>query len=185
MKNSGGKTTVKVLYHGSPNDFRRFDSRTIRRSSILGYGFYLTNAPEVAEWYCGRHGEYDVGFIYKVKCQLGRPLSVENLTLSRNTVTDIVIQIEKQTPLVEGVSNLSLENESTALRRAVEYLMSKISDLDIFNELITRTGTPALVVQTFRNHGYNYAIKSQEHDDIYVFFDERDLHINFQRQIIV
>ena len=163
-----------TLYHGSPKLFNKFDERTVRRGDF-GYGFYLTTDSKTAQKYSGQSGTK--GFVYTVKCFLNQALSAEKVTIPSEILKEIIEHIDQQSNLLNDFDEIELVGKESVLDYATELLGSNESDIDIFNELITLTDNAKLVVQAFREKGYNYAEIKRKFEHTYLFFDKKDLNI--------
>lgn len=163
-----------TLYHGSPKLFNKFDERTVRRGDF-GYGFYLTTDSKTAQKYSGQSGTR--GFVYTVKCFLNQDLSAEKVTIQTNDLKEIIEHIDQKSNLLNDFDEIELVGKDTVLDYATELLGKSESDIDIFNELITLTDNAKVVVQAFREKGYNYAEIKREFEHTYLFFDKKDLNI--------
>lgn len=163
-----------TLYHGSPKLFSKFDERTIQRGDF-GYGFYLTTDSKTAQKYSGQSGTK--GFVYTVKCFLNQALSAEKVTIPSEVLKEIIEVIDQKSNLLNDFDEIKLVGKESVLDYATELLGKNESDIDIFNELITLTNNAKLVVQAFREKGYNYAEIKREFEHTYLFFDKKDLNI--------
>lgn len=163
-----------ALYHGSPKLFNKFDERTVRRGDF-SYGFYLTTDSKTAQKYSGQSGTK--GFVYTVKCFLNQALSAEKVTIPSEILKEIIEIIDQKSNLLNDFDEIELVGKESVLNYATELLGKNESDIDIFNECITLTNNAKLVVQAFREKGYNYTEIQREFEHTYLFFDKKDLNI--------
>jgi hypothetical protein len=83
----------KIWYHGSPVDFEAFELQQIPTvGTNMGFGVYLTDDGTRAERYTGN----DNGIVYTVDFEPGREMFFDELTLSRDEITELVGNIAKQ-----------------------------------------------------------------------------------------
>lgn len=72
---------------------------------------------------------------------------------------------------------IEIVGKESVLDYATKLLGKNESDIDIFNECINLTNNAKVVVQAFREKGYNYAEIIREFEHTYLFFDKKDLNI--------
>ena len=137
---------------------------------------------KTAQKYSGQNGTR--GFVYTVKCFLNQALSAEKVTIPSKNLKEIIKHIDQKSNLLNDFDEIELVGKKSVLDYATELLGKNESDIDILNECITLTDNAKVVVQAFREKGYNYAEIKREFEHTYLFFDKKDLNIINHVEII-
>lgn len=90
LKDENGN--LKVLYHGTPNEFTQFNYDFIgTNGTAFGKGFYLTDDINIAKSYTG-----DNGNVMELYANITNPMSLKEITISKNDFKKFVSEIAKQ-----------------------------------------------------------------------------------------
>ena len=106
IRNEDGK--LKVMYHGSPNDFTVFDKKKARSSGYYGKGFYFSDSESYANTY-GRN--------YKVYLNIKNPLQPGEHNITRQQMRKFIQAIAKDEDY--GIDNYGYDATVTSVLNEV------------------------------------------------------------------
>ena len=91
LKDDNGN--LKVLYHGTPNEFTQFNYDFIgSNGTALGKGFYLTDSRDIASGYVGESGK-----IMELYANIEKPLSLTEKNITKAKYKKFVKAVDKAT----------------------------------------------------------------------------------------
>ena len=133
-----------VVYHGSNNEFTKFDTARIGSSTGTsdGRGFYFTTDKDYANSF-GKHGN-----VLSVFLNIDNPLSLKEKTITKRQLFDIIKRIDEKEVAADGehwfISNYANYYDvgiDGAIREAAEseYPYSD-NDVELVNSLISASG---------------------------------------------
>ena len=94
--------TPKVMYHGSPAQFSRFDRKKAKSSGLYGRGFYFTDSDSHAKTY---------GNTYSVYLNIRNPLQSGNTTVTRQQVRSYLEAVaENEDYSIENYGNYDVDS---------------------------------------------------------------------------
>lgn len=143
------KATKKSVYHGSPSDFKVFDTaRMGQNGTSEGKGHYFTTNISVAESYAQK------GYLYTVDLQ-GKELSGKRLTITPEEYLHIVEYLDGYLDNMTDVAYYGLEH---ARQEAVKHEYNNATDdADLISGMCNMHGSAQDVLQAFYDLlGYGY-----------------------------
>lgn len=120
FKNSKAKDkngNLKVLYHGTPNNFTRFNYDFIgNNGTAIGKGFYLTDSKDVASGYTG-----ETGNVMEVYTNITNPMSLDKKNITKADLKKFIQQLSsKDEYYLWDYGDLSSESYNSVLDKAVD-----------------------------------------------------------------
>lgn len=120
FKNSKAKDkngNLKVLYHGTPNNFTRFNYDFIgNNGTAIGKGFYLTDSKDVASGYTG-----ETGNVMEVYANITNPMSLDKKNITKADLKKFIQQLSsKDEYYLWDYGDLSSESYNSVLDKAVD-----------------------------------------------------------------
>lgn len=167
-----GDSIVSVkVYHGSPNNFVEFDYQRIgTQGSSEGHGFYFTTDLETAKHYA------ENGWLYEADFHGTKPLSLEELTIDKDTFRKILEEIHKSgNDYLSNWGDIDFDGYETALNYAVDgmyYEGPGANDVDLVAGLINSAGSAELVYRMlYEKFGFDHipAHRESDHPDHTVY----------------
>lgn len=156
--------TQSPLYHGSMALFDDFNLDNIGQNGrAQGIGIYLTPDKEVAEVYSEKNQQ--PGYLYTVKVNLENSLSLDDLTLTRSDISNILetLQDNDETDILSNFGDINYEGFNEIKQKALDLLLQNIDDIDLYNELVNITGNQGAVAQAFYDVGhYTHCIAEEQ-----------------------
>ena len=132
VRNDNGE--LKVVYHGSPNDFTEFSYDFLGKNGTCeGKGFYFTDKKEIADTY-GEKGK-----VYKVYLNITKPLSSQKLTITKANLKKFIKALDPDgNNYLTNYGDVQYEGYNYVLNEAVnnEYESSD-NDVDLISVIAT------------------------------------------------
>ena len=132
------------LYHGTPNDFTKFNYDKLgTNGTLLGKGFYLTDDINVGEAYANKG---DNGKIMKLYADIQKPLKWGEKSISKSQYKDFVEAINKETngTLFADYSGEYSEKGSNQYNSTLNDILMDYEyggdDIDLISGLLNSTG---------------------------------------------
>lgn len=148
-----------MVYHGSPAQFEQFDySKMGTQGTQEGKGFYFTDTPRIAKGYA------QGGFLYSVNWKGIKPLSSENLTITRNEFKEYLIELDKQTDYLSNWGDVEYEGLSKVLESALsgEYRYAE-NDVDLICGVANASGSEETALRlAYEILGFDSIVTSAE-----------------------
>ena len=154
---------LKVVYHGSPEDFTQFSLDYLGANGTAeGYGFYFTDQKSIAEGYSqGREGQRNpenTGSLFEVYLDIKKPLSDERVTMSRAEFKKFIREMDKQVdedgePLefLANYGDVSFEGLNAVVNTVMETEYDgSSSDVDMIHSIINGSGSMETVFKVLR-----------------------------------
>lgn len=174
--------TLKVLYHGTPNDFTKFSYDKLgTNGTLLGKGFYLTDDINVAKAYASK-GEK--GKVMELYADIKKPLKWGEKSISKQQYKSFVESINEITngTLFADYSGEYSEKGSTQYNSTLNDILMDYEyggdDIDLVSGILNTTGMSW-------NKGYKILKDTTGYDGIIVTTDvydsgEGNVYIPFQ-----
>lgn len=154
---------LKVVYHGSPEDFTQFSLDYLGANGTAeGYGFYFTDQKSIAEGYSqGREGQRNpenTGSLFEVYLDIKKPLSDERVTMSRAEFKKFIREMDKQVdedgePLefLANYGDVSFEGLNAVVNTVMETEYDgSSSDVNMIHSIINGSGSMETVFKVLR-----------------------------------
>lgn len=173
---------LKVLYHGTPNDFTKFSYDKLgTNGTLLGKGFYLTDDINVAKAYANRDGN---GKVMELYADIKKPLKWGEKSISKQQYKSFVESINETTngTLFADYSGEYSEKGSTQYNSTLNDILMDYEyggdDIDLVSGILNTTGMSW-------NKGYQILKDTTGYDGIIVTTDvydsgEGNVYIPFQ-----
>lgn len=173
---------LKVLYHGTPNDFTKFSYDKLgTNGTLLGKGFYLTDDINVAKAYASK-GEK--GKVMELYADIKKPLKWGEKSISKQQYKSFVESINEITngTLFADYSGEYSEKGSTQYNSTLNDILMDYEyggdDIDLVSGILNTTGMSW-------NNGYKILKDTTDYDGIIVTTDvydsgEGNVYIPFQ-----
>lgn len=173
---------LKVLYHGTPNDFTKFSYNKLgTNGTLLGKGFYLTDDINVAKGYASK-GEK--GKVMELYVDIKKPLKWGEKSISKQQYKSFVESINEITngTLFADYSGEYTEKGSTQYNSTLNDILMDYEyggdDIDLVSGILNTTGISW-------NKGYKILKDTTGYDGIIVTTDvydsgEGNVYIPFQ-----
>lgn len=145
-----------LVYHGSPNNFDRFDYSRIRTNGTSeGVGFYFTDNKSIATGYGQK------GYLYTVELKGNKALSDNYKTITENELKKLMIALDDETDYLSNYGDVNFEGYENVLNTALQSEYNNCdTDTEILGSLYNSCGENEIVVTLFYELlGYDY-IKS-------------------------
>lgn len=171
FKNSKAKDkngNLKVLYHGTPNNFTSFNYDFIgNNGTAIGKGFYLTDSKDIASGYTGENGN-----IMKVYANITKPMSLEEKNITKSELKKFIKEISSNDEYyLWDYGDLNSESYNSVLDKAVDsnYEYSD-NDVDLIHGVLnTSTLSWEESFRLLKNVlGYDGIIKDYGEHTVYV-----------------
>lgn len=136
LKDDNGN--LKVLYHGTPNDFTQFNYDFIESNgTALGKGFYLTDSKDVANGYTGKNGK-----VMELYAVIEKPLSLTEKNIKKAQYKKFVKAVDKATKgeYLSNYGEVEYEGYNTVLNRALEDFRYDDNDVDLIHGVLNASG---------------------------------------------
>ena len=166
------------LYHGSTEKFEQFSLDHLGKNGrAQGLGVYLTPNIDIAAMYTGvSEFEDRKGYLYTVFTALENSLSLNEITLSREELSDIVDELHEQSNFLDNYGDVHYSGYDQVHDEALELLLnSNNSDVDLLNDLAQTVGSNELVAEVFyKVGGYTHAVAYKQTrlcDDVVIVFN--------------
>lgn len=173
---------LKVLYHGTPNDFTKFSYDKLgTNGTLLGKGFYLTDDINVAKAYANK-GEQ--GKVMELYADIKKPLKWGETTITKQQFRSFVETVNQATEgrLFADYSGEYSEKGSTQYNSTLNDILMDYEyggdDIDLVSGILNETGMSW-------NKGYKILKDTTGYDGIIVTTDvydsgEGNVYIPFQ-----
>lgn len=128
---------LKVLYHGTPNEFTKFSYDFIgSNGTALGKGFYLTDNIDVAESYTTRDGKQ--GKVMKVYANITKPMSLKEKSISKNDFKKFIEAVDKKTDnqFLSDYGDIDYEGYDNVLNTALDSYNYSDNDVDLIHDIL-------------------------------------------------
>lgn len=167
-------------YHGSEKRFGEFNLNNLgANGTAQGSGVYLTPNEDMAEMYANIKKEQ--GYLYEVTVELGNPLSLSEITIKDNELSEIIDLLQRSNDILNDYNDVDYYGEKTVKREAIAMLKENENDVDLMNELNNITGDTKCVSDAFKKAGnYTHAIADnqlRQQDEVVIVFDPADVMI--------
>lgn len=132
LKDENGN--LKVLYHGTPNEFTQFNYDFIgSNGTALGKGFYLTDDRTVAEGY---------GNVMEVYANITKPMLYQERSMTKAEYKKFVEAVDKATEgqFLSDYGEVDYEGYNTVLNRALEDYSYGGDDIDLVHGVLNTAG---------------------------------------------
>lgn len=132
------KGNLKVLYHGTPNEFYRFDYSHIGdNGTALGKGFYLAENINSAKAYATNENGKN-GHVLEVYANITKPMSLKEKTISRSNFKKFIEAIDKKTnnQFLSGYGDVEYEGYNNVLNTALESYDYSDNDVDLIHDVL-------------------------------------------------
>lgn len=137
---------LKVLYHGTPNDFTKFSYDFIgTNGTALGKGFYLAENITSARAYASNiteDGEIKNGNVMEVYANITKPMSLKELSITKTEYKKFVKAVDKATKgqFLSDYGEVDYEGYNTVLNRALENYEYNDNDVDLVHDVLNTAG---------------------------------------------
>lgn len=128
---------LKVLYHGTPNEFTKFSYDFIgSNGTALGKGFYLTDNIDIAEGYTTRDGKQ--GQVMKLYANITKPMSLEEKTISKTDFKKFIEAVDKKTDnqFLSDYGDIDYEGYDNVLNTALDSYDYSDNDVDLIHDVL-------------------------------------------------
>ena len=194
----------RVVYHGSPGNFYKFDTSKIGSSTGTadGRGFYFTTNKDYARGFASAEGT-----LFEVFLNVRNPLSSDRKTITRAKLKQIIRKVDEAEYGREG-EHYFLSNYGDYTREGIENVISDAAtseyeysdnDVELVNSLIGSSGDFDLIMDAVsdvtgkgsliapkKNGDIHYIVTSPSHiksaTDNDGSFSEKDEDIRFRQQ---
>lgn len=132
------KGNLKVLYHGTPNEFYRFDYSHIGdNGTALGKGFYLAENINSAKAYATNENGKN-GHVLEVYANITKPMSLKEKTISRSNFKKFIEAIDKKTnnQFLSDYGDVEYEGYNNVLNTALESYDYSDNDVDLIHDVL-------------------------------------------------
>lgn len=136
LKDENGN--LKVLYHGTPNEFTQFNYDFIgSNGTALGKGFYLTDDRTVAEGYVGENGN-----VMEVYANITKPMLYQDRSMTKAEYKKFVEAVDKATEgqFLSDYGEVDYEGYATVLNRALQDYEYGGDDIDLVHGVLNTAG---------------------------------------------
>lgn len=173
------------LYHGSQNKFDEFNLDNLgANGTAQGFGIYLTPNIDMAGMYAHTNAglEETTGYLYYVKADLENELSLDELTIDRDTLSDILDYLHEENEILYDYGDVGSYGIDSVKETAMEMLLeNNDNDIDLMNDLANTINDHELTASAFYKAGsYTHAIAEnqlEQQDDVFIVFNTNDLEI--------
>lgn len=146
-----------ILYHGSDYLFNKFLFKNVgKKSGTSGAGFGLYFTTSKADALC--YGKY----LYTVEVDLKKEISNTRKTLSRKTVTDILLEFDKKAENKYKEMWDQKETYSSIINKLIYY---SNSDTDIINDIINATNEQTVMMNILKKYGITHTTDKETPED--------------------
>ena len=164
---------LKVVYHGSPEDFNTFSLEYLGTNGTAeGYGFYFTDKKGIAQGYAngteaqGHQGKN--GKLFEVYLDIRKPLSDTKVTITRAQFRKFIRELNKQVGsdgeplyLLSNYGDIAYEGLNNVINNIMEIEYDgNDNDVNMIHSVINSTGEMETVFNVLR--------KTTGHDGIIV-----------------
>lgn len=169
------RETIKEMdiYHGTAANFDKFDLAYLGSGwgqQAYGYGFYLSDSPEVAKDYA------QGGYIYTVRVPDGRYLSYDSI--SRAEVKRIARDFYKHyTEEDEYGREAYAGHEEEFWEAECKYILDACDGGDVYGDIAHLTGSDKEASKFLYREGYKGIKWVDKKNTNYVIFNPKDLKI--------
>ena len=128
---------LKVLYHGTPNEFTKFSYDFIgSNGTALGKGFYLTDNIDIAEGYTTRDGKQ--GKVMKLYANITKPMSLKEKTISKDDFKKFIEAVDKKTDnqFLSDYGDIDYEGYNNVLNSALDSYDYSDNDVDLIHDVL-------------------------------------------------
>lgn len=125
---------LKVLYHGTPNNFTRFNYDFIgSNGTALGKGFYLTDNEELAEGFSSKTGK-----VMKLYANITKPMSLDKVSISKSDYKKFILSVDKKTngQFLSDYGDVKYEGYNDVLDRALDNYGYSDNDVDLIHDVL-------------------------------------------------
>ena len=136
LKDENG--SLKVLYHGTPNEFTQFNYDFIgSNGTALGKGFYLTDSKDIASGYVGKDGK-----IMELYANIEKPLSLTEKNITKAQYKKFVKAVDKATngEYLTNYGEVDYEGYNAVLNRALNDYEYDDNDVDLIHSVFNAGG---------------------------------------------
>ena len=129
---------LKVLYHGTPNEFTQFNYDFIgSNGTALGKGFYLTDSRDIASGYVGESGK-----IMELYANIEKPLSLTEKNITKAKYKKFVKAVDKATggDYLSNYGEVDYEGYNNVLSRALDDYTYDDNDVDLIHSVFNTSG---------------------------------------------
>lgn len=136
LKDDNGN--LKVLYHGTPNEFTQFNYDFIgSNGTALGKGFYLTDSRDIASGYVGENGK-----IMELYANIEKPLSLTEKNITKAKYKKFVKAVDKATggDYLSNYGEVDYEGYNNVLSRALDDYTYDDNDVDLIHNVFNVSG---------------------------------------------
>lgn len=136
LKDDNGN--LKVLYHGTPNEFTQFNYDFIgSNGTALGKGFYLTDSRDIASGYVGENGK-----IMELYANIEKPLSLTEKNITKAKYKKFVKAVDKATggDYLSNYGEVDYEGYNNVLSRALDDYTYDDNDVDLIHSVFNVSG---------------------------------------------
>ena len=136
LKDDNGN--LKVLYHGTPNEFTQFNYDFIgSNGTALGKGFYLTDSRDIASGYVGESGK-----IMELYANIEKPLSLTEKNITKAKYKKFVKAVDKATggDYLSNYGEVDYEGYNNVLSRALDDYTYDDNDVDLIHSVFNTSG---------------------------------------------
>ena len=131
------KGRIKVIYHGTNNEFNIFDISKVGSSSgtSFGYGFYYTDSENIAKGYGAKYMK--TGYL-----NITKPLSLDSKTINKQQLAKFLKAIDSTGEgVLSNFDDVSYYGYSRVLNKAINNLLEyNDNDVDIICEIANIDG---------------------------------------------
>lgn len=173
------------LYHGSQHKFDKFNLENLgENGTAQGFGIYLTPNIDMAGMYAHTNTglEDKTGYLYRVNADLENELSLDDLTISRDKLSDIIDYLHRENDILYDYGDIDFIGIDSVKNNVIEMLIdNNENDIDLMNDLANTINDHESIANAFFDVGkYTHAVaKNQlrQNDDVFIVFDTRHLEI--------
>lgn len=136
LKDDNGN--LKVLYHGTPNEFTQFNYDFIgSNGTALGKGFYLTDSKDIASGYIGENGK-----VMELYANIEKPLSLTEKTITKAQYKKFVKTVDKATngDYLTNYGEVDYDGYNNVLNSALNDYQYDDNDVDLIHSVFNAGG---------------------------------------------
>ena len=136
LKDDNGN--LKVLYHGTPNEFTQFNYDFIgSNGTALGKGFYLTDSKDIASGYTGENGK-----VMELYANIEKPLSLTEKTITKAQYKKFVKAVDTATngDYLTNYGEVDYDGYDKVLNSALEDYQYDDNDVDLIHSVFNAGG---------------------------------------------